>query len=334
MLIKKAFFDFTRESLFSGSLSQTQVSGMEAVLDYWDSNHADKPQSYLAYILATAFIETAHTFKPIQERGGNNYLKRMYDVTGSRPDLARRYGNTEPGDGIKYAGKGLVQLTWKANYQHQSHKLGVDLVNHPELMLDLSTSVTVLVEGMLDGDFRGVKLSNYLSAVDESNLWQSFVLCRNVINANLDNADSYADAAMLFYNALKAASSNNAMDSIPYDSRINKSDLATTGVTDDDIRDFRDFEEWRRFVRSRQNRSSSAESVQPQPHPSDTKPLWKSAVARWVVAGISCYISVKYGLNIPAEARDIAENAIIIVMGAGVLRGRINATKFISGIFK
>ena len=328
MLIKKAFFDFVRESLFSGSLSQTQVNGMEAVLDYWGSNHADKPRSYLAYILATAFIETAYTFKPIQERGGNNYLKRMYDVTGSRPDLARKYGNTEPGDGIKYAGKGLVQLTWKANYQQQSHKLGVDLVNHPELMLDLGTSVTVLVEGMLDGDFRGVKLGNYLSGgVDESNLWQSFVLCRNVINANLDNADSYADAAMLFYNALKAASSNT------YNSRTNKSDLATTGITDDDIMDF---EEWRRFVRSRQNRNS-AESMQPSQNSSviaDTKPLWKSAVARWVVAGITGYISVKYGLDIPPEFKDMAENAVIFVMSIGVLRGRINATKFISGIFK
>lgn len=89
--------------------------------------------------------ETAYTFVPVRERGGNNYLRLLYDVTGNRPELAKRYGNTSPGDGIKYAGKGFVQLTWKSNYVKQSRKLGIDLVSHPEMLLRLDVSTKVLV---------------------------------------------------------------------------------------------------------------------------------------------------------------------------------------------
>lgn len=53
-------------------------------------------------------------------------------VYGNRPGL----GNSQPGDGAKFLGRGLIQLTGRANYTAYAKAAGVDVVNHPELLLD------------------------------------------------------------------------------------------------------------------------------------------------------------------------------------------------------
>lgn len=54
-------------------------------------------------------------------------------------------GNTEEGDGYKYRGRGYVQLTGKWNYAHYGKKIGVDLVNNPDLAArpDIASQIAI-----------------------------------------------------------------------------------------------------------------------------------------------------------------------------------------------
>ncbi len=54
-----------------------------------------------------------------------------------------RMGNTLPGDGWKYRGRGLIQLTGANNYRAAGAALGLDMINHPELVEQPETAALV-----------------------------------------------------------------------------------------------------------------------------------------------------------------------------------------------
>lgn len=195
---RQFFFDFVRGALFGGSLTQKQVEGMTAILDYWEASHATKDDRWLAYILATAYHETDRKMQPIREYGGTSYFDRRYGPppVGQNPSLATALGNTEQGDGSRYCGRGFVQLTGRRNYTDWGNRLGIDLVGNPDLALDLAHSTRILVEGSLKGTFTGKKLADYIAG--ERADW---INARRVINGR-DKAHLIAGHAQNFYAAI------------------------------------------------------------------------------------------------------------------------------------
>nr|WP_320132323.1 glycoside hydrolase family 19 protein [uncultured Holophaga sp.] len=93
-------------------------------------------------LAATVAVETAWTFRPINELGGAKYFNEHYD-TGER---ARRLGNTPEadGDGALYHGRGFVQLTGRSNYRVVGQALGIDLEGHPDLALDPTQAARIM----------------------------------------------------------------------------------------------------------------------------------------------------------------------------------------------
>jgi putative chitinase len=55
-------------------------------------------------------------------------------------------GNTQKGDGPRYKGRGLLQLTGRANYVDYGKALGVDLVNNPTLAAQPALSLKIACE--------------------------------------------------------------------------------------------------------------------------------------------------------------------------------------------
>ncbi len=195
---RQFFFSQVRQVPFHGSLSQKQVEGMTGILDHWEANHAQKDDRWLAYMLATAFHETATTMQPIREFGGDARAERLYGPppVGKNPALARRLENTQKGDGARFIGRGYVQLTGRINYKDWARRLNIALVEQPDLALTTSVAVKILVEGSILGTFTGKKLANYFAPDKED-----WVNARRIINGT-DKAQNIAILAKQFYAAI------------------------------------------------------------------------------------------------------------------------------------
>ena len=78
----------------------------------------------------------------------NNSLPEfLYGYTTSK---GKGLGNTQPGDGGNFIGRGYIQLTGRANYKRYGEMVGQDLLNNPKLLSDPAIAAEVSVKYMLD----------------------------------------------------------------------------------------------------------------------------------------------------------------------------------------
>jgi predicted chitinase len=105
----KEMLPFLNEAMIEAEITDPDVVGCEV------------PSVRAAAFLAQLACESAE-FRYFEEIADG----KAYE---GRADL----GNTHPGDGPRFKGRGPIQITGRANYKAAGDALGLDLVNHPEL---------------------------------------------------------------------------------------------------------------------------------------------------------------------------------------------------------
>lgn len=217
------FFAALRTStsgVFGTSLSQSQVAGTGVILDA--GQLVGLPLKHLAYALGTGYHETGGRMQPVNENLNYSSAQRLCEVWPSRfptkasaapyvrnPQklanrvYANRMGNgpEASGDGWRYRGRALPQLTGKENYAKASKLVGVDLIADPDAANDTDISAHILVEGMRSGMFTDKKLADFISG-DRAD----YVGARAIINSDVKaNGAKIAGYARAFETALRDA---------------------------------------------------------------------------------------------------------------------------------
>lgn len=177
---RELFFDEIRGMFPGKQILPLRFERINAVLHGLESRKV--PLRHAAYILATAYWESDR-FRTMREY-----------ATGEAYEGRRDLGNTQKGDGVKYKGRGLVQITGRKNYADWSRRLNVDLLSQPHLAERLDIAVPILIDGSLQGTFTGRKLADF----------GSYAQMRRVINGT-DKADEIADIAERFERTLRLA---------------------------------------------------------------------------------------------------------------------------------
>ena len=149
-----------------------------------------------AYALATCHHECAQRFEPIEEFASGEAYE-------DRADL----GNTEPGDGVRFKGRGFVQLTGRRNYLAATVRLlelgfDGDLVMTPDGALNWDASYLIMREGM---NGRGLTFTGRKLVDFERPTGFDFINARRIING-LDRAALIASYGRSYLEAFEAAS--------------------------------------------------------------------------------------------------------------------------------
>ena len=192
-----------RLSVFDGRLRGEQLAGTKAIVSGFEKQLPQGDTRWLAYMLATAFHETAATMQPVRETMAASdaeaiaRLDRAF-AAGRLPKVRKPYWRPDA-EGKSWLGRGFVQLTHRRNYETMSAITGVDLLDRPERAMALGVATAILILGMVRGSFTGRRLSHFLSGASED--WEG---ARAIINGS-DRARLVAGYGRAFHAALVAA---------------------------------------------------------------------------------------------------------------------------------
>ena len=184
MIDKEKFF-YNYQNYF-GNLYQSQVDGLNFLIDKFD-NEVNLSLEQIAYILGTVKWETAHTFQPIEERGGYNYFKYLIGKLGIRNLI----------EANKFKGRGYIQITGRTNYEKFSLILQDDFITNPTFVLLPEIAYKIMIYGFVNGSFTGKKLTDY---IDGDKL--DYFHARKIING-LDKASLIQGYAEKIFEGLK-----------------------------------------------------------------------------------------------------------------------------------
>lgn len=209
------FYSGSRKINIPELTSESEVALTELLREMKDQYYSyfeEYNEKYIAYMLSTIRIESYQYrdklfFKPVSEY--ISYAQAEVDYgsgpTASDKDRAIKNHNSSTGDGYKYRGRGLVQLTWKINYMKFSRIIGVDMSENPDMACDMPISVKIMMLGMRDGGFRsGHTLERYLGS-GKSDYYNARLIINGYRNGVPDKAYEFEGYANLFEKSLNEA---------------------------------------------------------------------------------------------------------------------------------
>ena len=106
----------------AGNRADTFVGPLNAAMQKYQINTPARQAAFLAQI-----GHESGQLRYVREIWGPTPAQKRYE---GRKDL----GNTQPGDGKRFMGRGLIQLTGRANYTKYAKLLNLPLVENPELL--------------------------------------------------------------------------------------------------------------------------------------------------------------------------------------------------------
>ena len=97
------------------------------------------PAALIRFSINTVLRQAHFLAQVCEESWGLSDLKE--EASGKEYEGRKNLGNTRPGDGVRFKGRGLVQLTGRANYAKTGKELDLNLVDNPELAETASVAV-------------------------------------------------------------------------------------------------------------------------------------------------------------------------------------------------
>ncbi len=182
--------------VFDRKLSPDQLEGISLLTDRALRASLEAPESQVAYILATAYWESALTFQPVREglaksdQEARVFVKKLFEDGRIKTNYAIPAEN-----GQSFYGRGYVQLTWEKNYRAMGDHLIGDphiFYHNPDMVMQPRLSAIIMVRGMIDGIFTDHKLGDFINRdrID-------FVNARQTVN-RMDRAEKIAEWAEHF----------------------------------------------------------------------------------------------------------------------------------------